>query len=223
MHKWNIYKKFEDASKAAADFIASNINECIHVKGICHVILSGGNTPARCLNYLATKSIVWEKVHWYLADERCYPKGHAERNDLMLQNNLWSLISTANIHAMPAEQGAQQAAILYRDIIPAIEHFDIAFLGVGEDGHTASLFPGNAALDDSNSVVAVFNSPKPPAERVSLSIDTLKNTPCRLVLAGGEGKAPIISRIKAGESLPINSLGDINWFIDEAAVSMNSL
>lgn len=223
MHKWNVYKEFDEASKAAANFIATNIKECIHDKGICHVVLSGGNTPARCLNYLATKSIVWEKVHWYLADERCYPKGHAERNDLMLQNNLWSLISAANIHVMPAEQGAQQATIVYRDTIKAIDNFDIAFLGVGEDGHTASLFPGNAALDDLNSVVAVFNSPKAPDERVSLSIETLRNTSCRLVLAGGEGKAPIISRIKSGELLPINSLGDISWFVDEAAVSMNSL
>lgn len=223
MHKWNVYKDFDVASKAAADFIASNINVCLEQKGICHVILSGGNTPARCLNYLATKSILWENVHWYLADERCYPKDHPERNDLMLHKNLWSLISTANIHTMPAELGAEQAASHYRDVIRSIENFDIAFLGVGEDGHTASLFPGNAALHDTHSVVPVYDSPKPPGERVSLSVDILKKTLCRLVLAAGEGKAQIISRVKSAESLPINSLGDINWYVDEAAMSRNSV
>lgn len=223
MHKWNIYKDFDAASKAAADFIASNINDSLEQKGICHVILSGGNTPARCLSYLATKSIAWDKVHWYLADERCHPEGHAERNDLMLQENLWSLISTANIHVIPAELGAEQAASHYRDVIRPIENFDIAFLGVGEDGHTASLFPDNAALHDTRSVVPVYDSPKPPVERVSLSIDILRKTPCRLVLAAGQGKAPIISRVRSAESLPINSLGDITWFIDEAALPENSL
>lgn len=223
MHKWNVYKEFDDASKAAAEFIASNIIECIQNKDICHVALSGGNTPARCLNYLSTKSILWEKVHWYLADERCYPKGHAERNDLMLENNLWSLISETNIHPIPAELGAEQAAEIYRAVINKIDCLDIAFLGVGEDGHTASLFPGNIALQDSHSVVPVHNSPKPPNERVSLSLDLLRKIPCRLVLAGGTGKAAIISRIKSGETLPINSLGDIHWFVDETAMPKESL
>jgi len=223
MHKWNIFKEFDDASKAAANFIANKIQEFIQKNGICHVALSGGKSPARCLNYLAKQPLAWGKVHWYLADERCYPQGHAERNDRMLKENLWSLISPANVHVIPAELGAEQAAEIYRKVINKIECIDIAFLGIGEDGHTASLFPGNAALFDIRSVVPVYDSPKPPGNRVSLSMDSLKNTACRIVLAGGEGKEPIISRIKAGESLPINSLGDIDWFIDEAAVSTNSL
>jgi len=223
MHKWNVFKEFDDASKAAANFLANKIQEVIQTKGICHVALSGGKSPARCLNYLSEKPLEWDMVHWYLADERCYPQGHADRNDRMLKENLWSLISPANIHVMPAELGAEQAAEIYRKVINKIEHIDIAFLGVGEDGHTASLFPGNAALLDMHSVVPVYDSPKPPSNRVSLSIDSLKKTPCRIVLAGGEGKTSIVSRIKAGESLPINSLGDIDWFVDEAVVPTNSL
>lgn len=216
MHKWNVFLTFDEASKATADFLASKIDECIQQKGICHVILSGGNTPARCLNYLATKALAWNRVHWYLADERCYPQGHTERNDLMLQKNLWERLSNTNIHPIAAELGAEQAAADYRNLIRSIEYFDIAFLGVGEDGHTASLFPGNIALQDTQSVVPVYDSPKPPGERVSLSLGVLRNTPCRVVLAGGAEKAPIISRIKSGESLPITSLGDINWFVDKA-------
>lgn len=217
MHKWNVYKEFDEASKAAADFLASKISDCIEKNAVCHVALSGGNTPARCLNNLATNSISWEKVHWYLADERCYPEGHEERNDLMLRKNLWSLISDTNIHIIPAELGAEEAAAKYRDIVSSIEYIDIIFLGIGEDGHTASLFPDNKALLDSRTVVPVYDSPKRPNERVSLSINMIKKSPCKVVLAGGDSKAAIISRVKNGEPLPVNSVGSINWYMDEAA------
>ena len=98
-------------------------------------------------------------------------------------------------------------------------HVDIAFLGMGEDGHTASLFPGNAALGDLRSVVPVYHSPKPPSERVTLSLDTLNKADCRVILTGGSAKATIINRIKEGGALPVNSIGDINWFVDNEALN----
>jgi len=218
MHKWNVYDDFDAVSKAAADFIVKEIETCLSNKDVCHVILSGGNTPKVCLQYLANKALPWGKIHWYLGDERCYPKDHAERNDVMLDKNLWSLISKTNIHLIPTELGAKKAAEFYREDIAAVDYFDIAFLGVGEDGHTASLFPGNKALDDSRSVVPVFDSPKPPSDRVSLSLQTLSNAHCRVVLASGDSKASIIQRINKGDSLPVNCIGDINWFVDKDAL-----
>jgi 6-phosphogluconolactonase len=137
----------------------------------------------------------------------------------MLDKNLWSHISTSNIHRIPAELGAEQAAKMYREIVNSIEYFDIVFLGMGEDGHTASLFPDNEALQDTRSVVPVYNSPKEPAERVSLSIRTIKKAKYRMVLTGGTAKSDVIRRVKKGESLPINCLGDINWFVDKAALT----
>jgi 6-phosphogluconolactonase len=222
MHEWFVYSEFDDASKAAADFIAEKIEASIKKKGVCHVILPGGNTPAQCLTYLANKKLPWNQVQWYLGDERCYPSGHADRNDVMLQNNLWSKIPNTIIHRIPAELGAEEAAKVYREVISAVESFDIAFLGMGEDGHTASLFPDNEALHDSRSVIPVKNSPKMPSERVSLSMETLRKAVCRMVLTGGFGKADVITRIKKGELLPINSLGDINWYVDKAAVSAST-
>ncbi len=204
------------AAKAAADFIAQNIESCIQNKDICHVALPGGNTPIPCLHYLAKKDLPWNKVHWYLGDERCYPAGHAERNDVMLEKHLWSRIGNTHIHRVSAEKGANEAAALYSELISSIECVDIAFLGIGEDGHTASLFPDNKALDDTRPVVPVYNSPKAPDERVSLSVTTLNKAQYRVVLAGGKEKSAILSRIKSGDSLPVNSLGDIDWFIDEA-------
>lgn len=220
MHKWFIYDEFDAVSKAAAEFLAKEIEACLRNKNICHVILPGGNTPATCLRYLANKKLPWEKIHWYLGDERCFPRGHADRNDVMLDKNFWSLLSITNIHLIPAELGAEKAAEHYREEIATVDHFDIAFLGIGEDGHTASLFPENQALGDSRSVIPVYHSPKPPSDRVSLSLQTLRNAHCKVVLASGLSKASIIERIKNGESFPINCIGDINWFIDQDALSL---
>lgn len=223
MHKWHVYNNFDDASKSAADFIATLIEGSLRDNGVCHVALPGGNTPAKCLAYLSNKSLHWDKVHWYLGDERCYPKGHAERNDVMLEHNLWSRISKTNIHTIFAERGAADAAADYRKVISSIENFDLVFLGMGEDGHTASLFPGNEALHDTRSVIPVYNAPKAPAERVSLSMETLSKAQCRLVLASGIEKSAVLAQISSGKALPINSLGDCHWFVDAAAVSESNL
>lgn len=219
MHKWFVYSEFDEASKAAADFIATKIEVSIQEKGISHVVLPGGTTPVICLGYLADKNLQWNRVHWYLGDERCLPQGHAERNDVMLEKYFWSRLSIPNIHLIPAELGADKAAEVYREVISSIDCFDIALLGMGEDGHTASLFPHNRALDDKRSVIPVYDSPKAPSERVSLSINTLKKARCRIVLASGSAKAAVIMRIKKGEALPINSLGDINWYVDKSTVT----
>jgi len=216
MHKWFVYESFEGAAKAAAKFLFKEIGNCLSKKEVCHVILPGGNSPIPCLDYLSKENLPWDKIHWYLGDERCYPVGHDERNDLMLEKNLWSKIGDTNIYSIPAELGAEKAAEEYRKIISSVEYFDIAFLGVGEDGHTASLFPDNRALTDNRTVVPVYHSPKPPSDRVSLSIDTLKNARCRVVLTGVSAKKTAITRIKQGEPLPINCIGEINWFVDDA-------
>lgn len=219
MHKWFVYKEFKQAAKAAAEFISDKIEASIQQKNICRVALPGGNTPKYCLTYLADKKLPWEKVHWYLGDERFFPAGHAERNDVMLDKYLWSKITDTHIYRIQTEKGVEEAAAAYRDVIAGFDCFDLAFLGIGEDGHTASLFPGNDALGDTRSVIPIYHSPKPPDERVSLSVETLKRTLSRVVLVGGKEKASIIARIKAGEPLPINCLGDIYWFVDEAVVA----
>lgn len=218
MHSWQVFDTFEDASRMAAEYIADLINKAIQKNGICHVVLPGGNSPIACLHYLSQMDLPWEKIHWYLGDERCLPQGHEDRNDVMLNKHLWSRISSSNKYPIPAELGAEEAAKIYRKQIDQVDVFDIVFLGVGEDGHTASLFPGNEALYDSRSVVPVHDSPKPPSDRVSLGASILKKADCRVVLTGGPAKAEIIARIKSGEELPINALGDIHWFVDKAGL-----
>jgi len=219
MHHWAVYPSLDLAARAAADFIAEHIAASIEARGVCHMIVPGGNTPAGCFTALAEKPLAWDKLHCYPGDERCYPMGHAERNDVMIAQHLLSRVESIHFHPMPAELGPEQAAAAYRKKIEALDLFDIAFLGMGEDGHTASLFPGNVALQESASVVAVHDSPKPPGDRVSMGLTTLRRTRLRVVLAAGGSKATIMARIREGEALPVNQVGDIHWFVDEAAVS----
>ena len=217
MHQWHSFEQFEQASQAAADFLAERIRQTLRQKSECHVILPGGRTPRQCLGFLLEKNLPWEQIHWYPGDERCYPRGHDERNDAMLEKYFWSRIPHCHAHPIPAERGAEQGALAYRPIVESVGQFDIAFLGMGEDGHTASLFPENPALTDTAAVVPVFDSPKPPAERVSFGIKVLRQAHSRLLLAGGASKAGVIARIRQGDALPVNRLGDIHWYIDKSA------
>jgi 6-phosphogluconolactonase len=218
MHTWHTFDSTELAAQAAASRIAKLIELSLQQNNICHIALPGGNTPAKCFQYLSQKNINWQHIHWYLGDERCLPVGHAERNDVMIQQHLWSKIQAPDktIHTIPTELGATEAAAKYAAIINNIT-LDIAFLGMGEDGHTASLFPDNIALKDSHSVVPVFNAPKPPADRVSLSVTTLQRARHRIVLTMGEGKRQAIIKIKNQVDFPVNRIGDIEWFVDAAA------
>ena len=90
---------------------------------------------------------------------------------------------------------------------------------MGEDGHTASLFPGNAALEDKRSAVPVYDAPKPPGERVSIGLDTLRNAGECIVIATGEGKREALSKLKQGEIFPVGMVKPDVWFVDEAACS----
>ena len=218
MHKWYVYEDLSHASKEAANFLADAIRKSVSERGVCHVVLPGGKSPAQCLQYLSEMDLPWDKIQWYPGDERVLPDGDPERNDVMLRTNLWSKLPAGIFHTIPTEVGIEKSVDLFKNEIRELDVIDIAFLGMGEDGHTASLFPENEALNDNRDIVPVYNSPKPPEERVSFGINKLSEARVRMVLTAGESKAEILSRIKLGENFPINSIGDINWFVDQAAV-----
>ena len=220
---FKIFPDAEAVAQAAAEFIYDQITTCINAKAVCHVALAGGSTPARCLELLSGKPLPWSSIHWYVGDERCYPPGHAERNDSMIARQLWSRIETPaeNLHPIPAELGPERAAEKYSSLIDKIGRVDIVVLGIGEDGHTASLFPDNPALENRHSVVPVFDAPKPPAERVSLGLTTIQSAGQRIVLVSGSGKREALALLKQGIQLPIARIGASHWFVDEAAAYNN--
>jgi 6-phosphogluconolactonase len=221
MHRINIYKDAESVAQAAADYLANEIKTLLLDSDVCHLALPGGTTPARCLELLAEKQLPWEYIHCDVGDERCLPVADPERNDTMIRDRLWSRVAIPeqNQHVIEAERGPEEAARLYAEILHAIARLDIVVLGMGEDGHTASLFPNNPALDDPRSVVPVYHAPKPPSERVSLGLSALRAATLRVVLVTGAGKREAMKQVMAGSALPIAQLGDISWFLDEAANS----
>ena len=216
---FKIFPDAEAVAQAAAEFLYDQIKTCVNAKAVCHVALPGGSTPARCLELLSGKQLPWSSIHWYVGDERCYPPGHPERNDSMIQKQLWSRIETPaeNLHPIPAELGPELAAEKYSGLIDEIGSIDIVVLGIGEDGHTASLFPDNPALESGHSVVPVFDAPKPPAERVSLGLTTIQSAGQRIVLVSGSSKREALAQLKQGTPLPIALIGASHWFVDEAA------
>jgi len=214
------YPDSESLAKAAADQIAVLIASSIKEQNICHLALAGGTTPARTYEYLREKKIQWERVTFWFGDERCLPIGDSDRNDTMAREKLLDPlgISEEQIHPMQAELGAEEAAAHYCKVLASTK-LDIVLLGMGEDGHTASLFPGNPALQSREPVVAVFNAPKPPQERVSLGGDIIRNAGSRLFLVAGESKQSALKSIADGDELPAAMVGKGIWFIDEAAAA----
>ncbi len=225
MLNFKIHDNAETVARTAADYLYHQIKACVAKKDICHVVLPGGTTPARCLELLAEKTLPWKHIHWYPGDERCYPVGHAERNDTMINSKMFSQGDhvAENFHAMPAELGAEQgaekyAALLDNTLLENNGQFDIVVLGMGEDGHTASLFPGNAALADQRSAVPVFNAPKAPPERISIGLTALINAAECIVIATGANKREALARIQAGENLPVARVEPDAWFVDKTAL-----
>lgn len=218
-HIWRRHPDANTTAVAAADYLAARIRTLVDKQGLCRIALPGGRTPAHCLQRLSGYALPWSQLHCYLGDERCLPVGDEARNDSMLADSLWSraAIPAANIHPIPAELGPVDAARAYTAVIEAAGRIDIALLGMGEDGHTASLFPGNRALSLKEPAVPVFDAPKPPPQRVSLSIPTLQGAVERIVLITGAGKADALRRVKAGEPLPVNLIGPLLGFTDAAA------
>jgi 6-phosphogluconolactonase len=223
LEDFRIFPDAEAVAQAATDFLYDQITACVKEKSVCHVALPGGSTPARCLQLLSCKDLPWSSIHWYVGDERCYPVAHPERNDTMIAQQLWSRIETPveNLHPIPAELGPELAAEIYSTLINQIGSVDIVVLGMGEDGHTASLFPDNPANEDEHAVVAVYNAPKPPAERVSLGLTTIQSALQRIVLVSGNAKHVALARLKQGIQLPIGRIGPAYWFVDEAAAYNN--
>jgi 6-phosphogluconolactonase len=128
-------------------------------------------------------------------------------------------IPEAQIHVIPAESGARKAAELYAEVVAKVECFDLVLLGMGEDGHTASLFPGHAEVQSVTESVAVLQAPKPPSERVSLGISALQKTRSQLILVTGSGKKTAMSAWQSGNDLPIvrASLPSACLMLDQAA------
>jgi 6-phosphogluconolactonase len=219
--RWHEYDDIYAVASAAAAWILRAAAAAIAARGAFHLVLAGGTTPRLSYRLLAQTQAAWQHWHVYFGDERCLPPDSPDRNSFMA-TQVWLnqvAVLPAHIYPIPAEIGASQAAARYDKIIQAVRPFDLVLLGMGEDGHTASLFPGHQH-DEQENVHAVFDAPKPPPQRVSLSAATLADSRAVLYLITGAGKYPALCAWRSGQDLPVARIRPacgVDILLDQAA------
>lgn len=190
--------------------------------------LTGGSIAIAAYEQLGGKTVDWTDVDFYWGDERFVPQGHADRNDQQARDSFLTRLGVPEerIHAMPAhgcDLSLAEAADSYATVLPEVP-FDLVLLGLGPDGHVASLFPGFAQLHETQRrVVEVFGSPKPPPVRISLTFLALNHADSVWFIVSGEGKADAVSRALGDgtlEDTPATGAHGMNetlWLLDGAA------
>lgn len=193
----------EDVAAQACRIIIAEAEAALRERQIFRIVLAGGNTPRRTYEMLAGMAQDWRAWEIFWSDERCRPADHPERNSRMALD-VWLAqvaIPATQIHAIPAELGAARAAAEYAVLVRQRQPFDLVLLGMGDDGHTASLFSPDD--DPSAPVIAVHNAPKPPGERISLNYQSLRAARQQLVLVTGADKSAALLAWQQGGNLPI--------------------
>lgn len=223
IRRWHIYPDAEALCQRAADAIVRVAAQTIADRGSFSIVLTGGSTPRAVYRRLRHARGDWARWHVYIGDERCVPAGHGERNDAMARTDWLAHVAIPDlqIHMMPAELGPEDGARRYADVVARIDRFDLVLLGLGEDGHVASLFPDNAAPRLPGDVVPVRNSPKPPPERISLSAKRLSRSDQVFFLVAGAAKRPALAAWIRGDAIPaadVAPAGGVDIFADRSAM-----
>lgn len=211
IRRWHAHADADALERAATSLILRAGMTAIERAGVFHLVLAGGYTPRRVYQALAQAAADWPRWHIWFGDERCLPPADPARNSRMAAE-VWLdrvAIPPAQIHIPPAELGAGATARIYAQTLAGQGDFDLVLLGLGEDGHTASLFPGHdwGASADAPDALAVFDAPKPPPERVSLSARRLSAARAVIFLVSGAGKRQTVADWRAGHPLPAAAIG----------------
>ena len=230
---FRIYDTPQHTAEAFGDYLMEEAAK----KDVFHVALSGGSTPKILFDYLATsyaESEVWSKMHFYWGDERCVPPTDDESNYKMTKERLFDKtpIPTENIHRILGENDPTGEAERYgklllenMDVKNELPVFDMVILGMGEDGHTASIFPHQIELLESKNICDIAVHPESGQQRVTLSGPVINAAQEVIFLVTGAGKKEKIHEIYnqsgAWKSYPaahINSVGRQFWYVDAKAV-----
>jgi 6-phosphogluconolactonase len=219
--RWHSYSTTAELEAAAVRAILQAAQLAISRRGEFHIVLAGGNTPRRIYESLRSADTDWSSWHVYFGDERCLPPDDAGRNSRMAAlawlNHVG--IPSSQIHVIAAEKGAELAAHRYAQIVGRVAQFDLVLLGLGEDGHTASLFPHRdpGSTPDAPAVLAVHDAPKPPPERVSLSANRLGAARQVMFLVTGEAKRQAVQDWRNGMDIPaaaIKPAGGVDIYLE---------
>ena len=238
-----VFTTLDELYRAAADHFAGVVKQAVRSRGVASVALSGGGTPQRLFQLLAQlpfkASIPWETVHFYWGDERCVPPDDQESNygqahELLLRH---VDIPDGNIHRIKGEINPVEASKDYDRVLkqyapPHSEwpRFDLVLLGMGEDGHTASLFPGSPVEVLTPTLAVTAHYEDRPAERVTLTPPVINSARLIVFMVVGANKALTLGKVLNGpyqpELIPAQRIapedGKLIWLVDEAAASQLS-
>jgi 6-phosphogluconolactonase len=208
--RWHLYRDSSELIDRSVAAIARIAEHSILARGEFSIVLAGGTTPRAIYERLAVLQSPWDRWVVFFGDERCLPVDDPERNSVMARVALLDRVPlpAGRVFEIPAELGPERAAMAYRKTLEQVGSFDLVLLGLGEDGHTASLFPGQVWGERMDDPIAlpVHNAPKPPPDRVSISANRLSHAREVMVLVSGSGKAAAVAAWRAGERLPITAI-----------------
>ena len=231
-----IFSSIEDLSNSFGEIIKAKMDE----RGRFNLALSGGNTPRTVFNYLAKKfknKVDWERINFYWGDERCVPPTSDASNYKMAKNSLLEKVNVIQkkVFRIRGEENPEEEAERYSDLIKKnlpyknnLPQFDLIMLGLGDDGHTASIFPDQIELIDSERIAAVATHPESRQKRITLTGRIINNAEKIVFIVTGKKKRKIVSEIigekEAARNYPANFVNPVNgkliWLLDEPAASL---
>lgn len=208
--RWRSVADLSELHNVALSTILASATTAIRKRGQFHLVLAGGDTPRAIYKLLRATQTDWSAWHIYFSDERCLPPTDPRRNSVMA-GEAWLdyvEIPADQLYTIPGELGADLAACEYAQTLNTVGPFDLTLLGLGEDGHTASLFPGHewGTEADSPDTLAVLDAPKPPPQRVSLSAARLSRSRQIIFLVSGESKRDAVAQWRAGKNIPARAI-----------------
>lgn len=233
MSELTVVSDAERLAEAAARRIVALASAAVARRGRFVVALSGGSTPRATYRLLATEphasAIDWLRVQVFWGDERCVPPHHADSNYRVARRALLDHVDlpARNVHRIRGELTPEEAAAAYRAELEAAlgdrGRFDLILLGLGPDGHTASLFPGTTALEEGQRAVVAVHLEELGAWRVTLTLPVLNAARHVMFLVSGADKANALARVLEGERLPAGlvqpSDGSLTWLVDRKAAA----
>jgi 6-phosphogluconolactonase len=234
----NIYKDADELSKEVAEWMINYIATTLKTKGIFTLVLSGGSTPQKLNKLLASspykERIDWGKVHIFWGDERYVPFEDDRNNAKMAFETLLNHVPVPadQIHKIQTNIFPEQSAMEYEKILRQYFHspaknFDLVLLGIGDDGHTLSLFPGTETVYEENKMVMAYFLQSQNMYRITLTAPVINRAAMIAFLATGSGKAAALKEVIEGDYKPdlypsqvIKPIyGQLYWFVDEAAAA----
>lgn len=227
-----VYTDARAVAMRGAELFVDSVSAAVHARGRCSIALSGGSTPRATYDEIARRAgrdgSLWAGAQVFWGDERCVPPHDARSNERMARESLLAHVPIPARHVFPmrclgdAEAAARRYEDLIREHLGARPRFDLVLLGLGDDGHTASLFPGSALLEEPERWVGVTRRSSESFTRITLTLAAINLAARVIFLVSGAGKADALQRALAGDPRAPASLvrpagGDLYWLVDAEA------